>query len=218
MRSYRACQRGELEWCRAWFQACRTLACRKLLGPMCWAPLKELHFLSKLCPIFEPCFSFRRISLPGQSDFLVPTDSAMNFNQPLLGLCIVLTCNLLGCEDGVVYSSLSDAVSALCDGSSCPVSCKCCLEKRYARADECISAFVWYGWVTHDRIRQKTTNGVQNCPISVTSVYFRELETVEIPSKIAFHPDMVLFLLFRLLVSPEGKLNVVVCFPRGWKL
>lgn len=104
--------------------------------------LSALQFLSKLCHVFEPCFSFRRISLPGQSDFLAPTDSAMNFNQPLLGLCIVLTCNLLGCEDGVVYSSLSDALSALCDGSSCPVSCKCCLEKQYALAEECISAFV----------------------------------------------------------------------------
>ena len=101
--------------------------------------LSALHFLSKLCHVFEPCFSFRRISLPGQSDFLAPTDSAMNFNQPLLGLCIVLTCNLLGCEDGVFYSSLSDALSALCDGSSCPVSCKCCLEKQYALAEECIN-------------------------------------------------------------------------------
>ena len=60
-------------------------------------------------------------------------------------------------------------------------------------------------------------NGVQNYPISVTSNYFRELQTVEIPSKIAFHLDMVLFLLFRLtlLFSPDGKVNIVVC---GWKL
>lgn len=36
-------------------------------------------------------------------------------------------------------------------------------------------------------------NGVQDYPISVTSIYFREFESVEIPSKIAFHPDMVLF-------------------------
>lgn len=36
-------------------------------------------------------------------------------------------------------------------------------------------------------------NGVQDYPISVTSNYFRELQTVEIPSKIAFHLDMVLF-------------------------
>ena len=202
--------------------------CRKLLGPMCWETLKELQFLSKVC---TPCiwamffvpqdFSSRSIGV-----LLVPTDSAMNFNQPLLGLCIVLTGNLLGCEDGAVYSSLSDAVSALCDGSSCPASCKCCLEKQYARADECISAFVWYGWGNYDRMwgcdrkpQMVVSRGIlQNYPISI---HFKELETVQIPSKTAFHPDMVPFWQFplTLVFSPDAKLNVVVCFPlRGWKL
>lgn len=61
----------------------------------------------------------------------------------LLGfLHVLLTCNLLGCQDGVVYSTLEDALKAVCDGSSCVASCKCCLETEYAFAEACISAFV----------------------------------------------------------------------------
>ena len=72
------------------------------------------------------------------SPFAIPRPLATMWHAGMLGSLTVVFISLKGCGD-VFYDSEADALSKICDGSSCPDSCRCCVQANWALAAECVS-------------------------------------------------------------------------------
>ena len=70
--------------------------------------------------------------------FATPCRLATMWHAGILGSLVVVLISLKGCGD-VFYENEADALSKICGGSSCPDSCRCCVQSRWADAEACVS-------------------------------------------------------------------------------
>mmetsp|Transcript_14247 Transcript_14247/g.24414 ORF Transcript_14247/g.24414 Transcript_14247/m.24414 type:complete len:133 (-) Transcript_14247:192-590(-) len=63
--------------------------------------------------------------------------SAMTMSTLYALVALFLTVALQGCGDGATYSSMEDALTKICQGSSCEASCRCCVSTIYPEGEAC---------------------------------------------------------------------------------
>eukprot|EP00435_Cladocopium_sp_Y103_P039674 s38_g10.t1 len=52
-------------------------------------------------------------------------------------VALFFTVSLHGCGNGATYSSVDDALTQICQGSSCVASCRCCVSTLYPIGETC---------------------------------------------------------------------------------
>mmetsp|Transcript_73300 Transcript_73300/g.161868 ORF Transcript_73300/g.161868 Transcript_73300/m.161868 type:complete len:108 (+) Transcript_73300:82-405(+) len=52
-------------------------------------------------------------------------------------VALFLTVALQGCGNGATYSSMEEALTQICQGSSCGASCRCCVSTLYLMGETC---------------------------------------------------------------------------------